>query len=59
MPSAPTPSGARSPNTNPNPASEGRIMLIHLLTCLALTAVTLTLFSRFILDIGQTEEHPS
>jgi predicted anti-sigma-YlaC factor YlaD len=34
-------------------------MLIHLLTCLALTAVTLTLFSRFILDIGQTEEHPS
>ncbi|EJM17837.1 hypothetical protein PMI22_03380 [Pseudomonas sp. GM21] len=34
-------------------------MLIHLLTCLALTAVTLTLFSGFILDIGQTEEHPS
>jgi hypothetical protein len=34
-------------------------MLIHLLTCLALTAVTLTLFSRFILDIGQTEEQAS
>ncbi len=34
-------------------------MLIHLLTCLALTAITLTLFSRFILDIGRTEEYPS
>jgi hypothetical protein len=42
-----------------NPVSEGHIMLIHLLTCLALTAVTLTLFSRFFLDIGHTEEHPS
>lgn len=34
-------------------------MLIHLLTCLALTAVTLSLFSRFVLDIGQTEEPKS
>jgi hypothetical protein len=42
-----------------NPAPEGQIMLIHLLTCLALTAVTLTLFSRFVLDIGQTEEPTS
>ncbi|KAI2682290.1 hypothetical protein GBC55_016530 [Pseudomonas sp. TNT3] len=42
-----------------NPASEGFIMLIHLLTCLALTAVTLTLFSWIVLDVGQTEEQPS
>ena len=34
-------------------------MLIHLLTCLALTTVTLTLFSRFFLDIANPEEHPS
>ncbi len=34
-------------------------MLIHLLTCLALTAITLTLFSRFVLDIDQTEEPTS
>ena len=34
-------------------------MLIHLLTCLALTAVSLTLFSRFFLDIVNTEEQPS
>ncbi len=34
-------------------------MLIHLLTCLALTAVTLTLFSRFVLESGQTEEPKS
>jgi hypothetical protein len=34
-------------------------MLIHLLTCLALTAVTLTLFSYIVLDIGQPEEQPS
>ncbi len=34
-------------------------MLIHLLTCLALTAVTLTLFSRLVLDIGKTEEPKS
>lgn len=27
-------------------------MLIHILTCLALTAVTLSLFSRFVLHIG-------
>jgi len=48
-----------SPIPNANPASEGRTMLIHLLTCLALTAVTLTLFSRFFLDIDPSEEHPS
>lgn len=34
-------------------------MLIHLLTCLALTAVTLTLFSRFVLDIDKIEEPKS
>jgi len=34
-------------------------MLIHLLTCLALTAVSLTLFSHVFLDIGQSEEQPS
>ena len=34
-------------------------MLIHLLTCLALTAVTLTLFSYVVLGTGQTEEQPS
>ncbi|CAH0323518.1 hypothetical protein AF70_00007310 [Pseudomonas sp. KD5] len=34
-------------------------MLIHLLTCLALTAITLTLFSRLVLEIGQTEEPTS
>ncbi|MBD9562686.1 hypothetical protein [Pseudomonas sp. PDM09] len=42
-----------------NPAPEGQTMLIHLLTCLALTTVTLTLFSRLVLDIGQTEEPKS
>jgi hypothetical protein len=41
------------------PAPEGQIMLIHLLTCLALTAVTLTLFSRLVLNIGKTEEQKS
>ncbi|WP_223487050.1 hypothetical protein [Pseudomonas sp. A-RE-19] len=45
------------PHSNPTP--EGRSMLIHLLTCLALTAVTLTLFSRFVLESGQTEEPKS
>ena len=47
------------PIPNATPASEGHIMLIHLLTCLALTSVTLTLFSRFFLDIVNTEEQPS
>ncbi|MET0778051.1 MAG: hypothetical protein ABWZ65_21495, partial [Pseudomonas mandelii] len=32
-----------------NPTPEGKIMLIHLLTCLALTAVTLTVFSYIVL----------
>lgn len=27
-------------------------MFIHILTCLALTVVTLTLFSRFVLRVG-------
>jgi hypothetical protein len=31
------------------PTPEGKIMLIHLLTCLALTAVTLTVFSYIVL----------
>jgi hypothetical protein len=47
------------PIPNANPVSEGQTMLIHLLTCLALTTVTLTLFSRFFLDIDPSEEHPS
>jgi hypothetical protein len=38
-----------------NPTSEGKTMLIHLLTCLALTAVTLTVFSYVVL----TEERTS
>ncbi|MET0849305.1 MAG: hypothetical protein ABWY46_24270 [Pseudomonas sp.] len=32
-----------------NPTPEGKIMLIHLLTCLALTGVTLTVFSYIVL----------
>ncbi|MBK5413384.1 hypothetical protein [Pseudomonas sp. TH31] len=48
-----------SPLPNANPVPEGQTMLIHLLTCLALTTVTLTLFSRFFLDIDPSEEHPS
>ncbi|ANI60995.1 hypothetical protein EMIT0194MI4_50471 [Pseudomonas sp. IT-194MI4] len=59
MPSAKKPSGAGSTHRHSNPASEGQTMLIHLLTCLALTAITLTLFSRLVLDIGQTEEPTS
>lgn len=43
----------------PIPAPEGLIMLIHLLTCLALTAFTLTLFSYIVLDVGPTSEQPS
>ncbi|MCP1518957.1 hypothetical protein J2Y74_003267 [Pseudomonas migulae] len=44
-------------NFNPthNPEPEGQIMLIHLLTCLALTAFTLTVFSWYVL----TEERTS
>ena len=44
-------------NLNPthNPEPEGQIMLIHLLTCLALTALTLTVFSWYVL----TEERTS
>jgi hypothetical protein len=36
-------------NPRQNPESEGRIMMIHLLTCLALTAVTLSVFSWYVL----------
>ncbi|KAA0980347.1 hypothetical protein [Pseudomonas sp. ANT_H12B] len=42
-------------NPRQNPETEGRIMIIHLLTCLALTAVTLSIFSWYVL----TEERPS
>jgi hypothetical protein len=44
-------------NLNPtqNPASEGHIMIIHLLTCLTLTAFTLSVFSWYVL----TEERMS
>jgi hypothetical protein len=44
-------------NLNPteNPTPEGRIMIIHLLTCLALTAFTLSVFSWYVL----TEERTS
>jgi len=31
-------------------------MLIHLLTCLAVTAVTLTLFSQYVLHLLDSEE---
>jgi hypothetical protein len=37
-----------------NPTSEGKTMLIHLLTCLALTAVTLTAFSYIVLAEERT-----
>jgi len=37
-----------------NPTSEGKTMLIHLLTCLALTAVTLTVFSYIVLAEERT-----
>jgi hypothetical protein len=43
-----------SPNPTQNPASEGRIMIIHLLTCLALTAVTLSVFSWYVLSEERT-----
>ena len=42
------------PNPTQNPASEGRIMIIHLLTCLALTAVTLSVFSWYVLSEERT-----
>lgn len=43
-------------NHNPtqNPASEGQIMIIHLLTCLALTAITLSVFSWYVLSEERT-----
>ncbi|KJZ63294.1 hypothetical protein VD17_23525 [Pseudomonas fluorescens] len=41
-------------NPTQNPASEGRIMIIHLLTCLALTAVTLSVFSWYVLSEERT-----
>jgi hypothetical protein len=43
-------------NLNPsqNPAPEGHIMIIHLLTCLALTAVTLSIFAWYILSEERT-----
>jgi hypothetical protein len=43
-----------SPNPTQNPVSEGRIMIIHLLTCLALTAVTLSAFSWYVLSEERT-----
>jgi hypothetical protein len=47
------------PQKNHQVQDQSQTMLIHLLTCLALTTVTLTLFSRLVLDIGQTEEPKS
>jgi hypothetical protein len=43
-------------NLNPtrNPVAEGRIMLVHLLTCLALTAFTLSAFAWFVLSEERT-----
>jgi hypothetical protein len=41
-------------NPTQNPASEGRIMIIHLLICMALTAVTLSVFSWYILSEERT-----
>ena len=45
--------GSISPPT-PNPEPEGHIMIIHLLTCLALTAVTLSIFSWYVLSEERT-----
>jgi hypothetical protein len=41
-------------NPTPNPVAEGRTMLIHLLTCLALTAFTLSAFGWFVLSEERT-----
>jgi hypothetical protein len=41
-------------NPTQNPASEGQIMIIHLLTCLALTAMTLSIFSWYVLSEERT-----
>jgi hypothetical protein len=43
-----------NPKPTRNPESEGNIMLIHLLTCLALTAFTLSLFAGYVLSEEQT-----
>ncbi|MBV7549615.1 hypothetical protein KW849_25365 [Pseudomonas sp. PDM26] len=43
-----------NPKPTRNPESEGDIMLIHLLTCLALTAFTLSVFSWYVLSEEQT-----
>jgi hypothetical protein len=37
-----------------NPESEGNLMLIHLLTCLTLTAFTLSVFAWYVLSEEQT-----
>jgi hypothetical protein len=41
-------------NPTRNPVAEGRIMLIHLLTCLALTAFTMSVFAWFVLSEERT-----
>ena len=42
------------PKPTQNPDPEGNIMLIHLLTCLALTAFTLSVFAWYLLSEEQT-----
>jgi hypothetical protein len=42
------------PKPTRNPESEGNFMLIHLLTCLALTAFTLGVFAWYVLSEEQT-----
>jgi hypothetical protein len=42
------------PKPTRNPESEGNLMLIHLLTCLALTAFTLSVFAWYVLIEEQT-----
>ncbi|BFT64129.1 hypothetical protein PMm318_A48880 [Pseudomonas moorei] len=41
-------------NPTRNPVAEGRTMLIHLLTCLALTAFTLSVLGWFVLSEERT-----
>ena len=41
-------------NPTPNPVAEGPTMLIHLLTCLALTAFTLSAFGWYLLSEERT-----
>ncbi|MFM9489281.1 MULTISPECIES: hypothetical protein [Pseudomonas] len=42
------------PKPTRSPEPEGNLMLIHLLTCLALTAFTLSVFAWYVLSEEQT-----